>query len=33
MMREFGVERIVTEDGEHTLEEMLPYSFGPESLE
>jgi cytidine deaminase len=32
MMREFGVERIITEHGEHTLDEMLPYSFGPESL-
>lgn len=32
MMREFGVERIVTEDGVHTFDEMLPYSFGPESL-
>jgi cytidine deaminase len=32
LMREFGVERIVTESGEYTLEELLPDSFGPESL-
>ena len=33
MMREFGVKRIVTEARDYTLEELLPYSFGPESLE
>ena len=37
LMREFGVERIVVQDGsgglrEHTLENLLPHSFGPESL-
>jgi len=32
MMREFGVERIIAEDGEHSFEELLPYSFGPEAL-
>ena len=32
VMREFGVERLITEKGEYTLEELLPYSFGPESL-
>ena len=33
VMREFGVKRIVTENRDYTLEEMLPHSFGPESLE
>ncbi len=32
VMREFGVERLITEKGEYTLEDLLPYSFGPESL-
>lgn len=37
MMRELGVETVIvrTPDGEartHTLEELLPHSFGPESL-
>lgn len=37
LMREFGVARVVvqSEDGGarlHTLEELLPHSFGPESL-
>jgi len=37
IMREFGVERVLVEgpDGEvieHTLEELMPNSFGPESL-
>ena len=37
LMNEFGVKRIIVQDGEggvreHSLEELLPYSFGPESL-
>ena len=32
VMREFGVQRLITEKGEYTLEDLLPYSFGPESL-
>ncbi len=32
VMREFGVERLITDKGEYTLEDLLPYSFGPESL-
>jgi cytidine deaminase len=32
IMREFGVQRIVTPGREYTLEELLPDSFGPESL-
>ena len=37
LMREFGVKSVVVkgEDGstkEHTLEELMPHSFGPESL-
>lgn len=36
LMREFGVERVIVDgpDGpvEHTFEEILPYSFGPENL-
>ncbi len=32
LMREFGVKRIVTPNGEYTLDELLPHSFGPESL-
>ena len=37
IMREFGVERIIVEDGSggvriHSLDELLPHSFGPESL-
>lgn len=37
LMREFGVERIFVQDDsggvrEHTLDELLPHSFGPESL-
>jgi cytidine deaminase len=37
MMREFGVERVIVQDasGEarlHTLGELLPHAFGPESL-
>lgn len=37
VMREFGVERVIVQDGAggtrvHTLEELLPESFGPESL-
>ena len=37
LMREFGVERVVVQDAEHgarehSLEELLPHSFGPESL-
>jgi cytidine deaminase len=37
LMREFGVERIVVQDGEgglrsHRFEELLPHSFGPDSL-
>jgi hypothetical protein len=31
-MHEFGVQRIVTPGREYTLEELLPDSFGPESL-
>lgn len=33
MMREFEVDRVVTESGDYSLEELLPYSFGPEALE
>ena len=38
IMREFGVETVIVEgsDGEaieHSLEELMPHSFGPESLE
>lgn len=33
MMSEFGVERIITDDAEYTLEELLPNTFGPEALE
>ena len=37
LMREFAVDRIVVQDGDgslrtHTLSEILPHSFGPESL-
>jgi cytidine deaminase len=32
LMREFGVNRIITEGGEYTLDDLLPHSFGPESL-
>jgi cytidine deaminase len=37
LMQEFGVKRVVVQDGgggirEHSLEELLPYSFGPDSL-
>ena len=32
VMREFGVQRLIIEKGEYTLEDLLPYSFGPESL-
>lgn len=32
LMREFGVERIITPGREYTLEELLPDSFGPEAL-
>jgi cytidine deaminase len=32
IMHEFGVQRIVTPGREYTLEELLPDSFGPESL-
>lgn len=37
LMREFGVERVLVQDGaggvrEHSLEDLLPHSFGPESL-
>ena len=32
LMREFGVQRIVTPNREYTLDELLPDSFGPESL-
>lgn len=37
LMREFGVKRVIVQDGAggarvHTLEDLLPYSFGPESL-
>ena len=32
LMREFGVKRIITEDGEFTFDELLPESFGPEAL-
>jgi len=37
MMREFGVERVILTDTdgepvEYTLEDLLPRSFGPESL-
>jgi len=37
LMREFGVARVIVQDAEHgvrehTLEELLPHSFGPESL-
>ncbi len=37
LMREFGVERVLVQDEvngvrEHTLAELLPHSFGPESL-
>lgn len=38
LMREFSVETVVVQDGagslrSHSLEEILPHSFGPESLE
>ena len=38
LMREFEVETVVVQDGEgslrvHTFEEILPHSFGPESLD
>lgn len=37
LMREFGVARVVVQDAkqgarEHSLDELLPHSFGPESL-
>ena len=37
LMREFGVNRVIVQDAEHgvrehSLEELLPHSFGPESL-
>ena len=37
LMREFGVTRVIVQDGmdgarEHSLEDLLPHSFGPESL-
>jgi cytidine deaminase len=32
LMREFGVERIITPAREYTLDELLPDAFGPESL-
>ncbi len=37
LMREFNVESVIVQDGlggarEHTLEDLLPHSFGPESL-
>ncbi|MCP3977122.1 MAG: cytidine deaminase [bacterium] len=37
LMREFGVEHVLVQDGlggvrEHTLDDLLPHSFGPESL-
>ncbi len=37
LMREFGVTRIIVQDPQggprvHTLEDLLPHSFGPESL-
>jgi len=37
LMREFGVETVIVQDPdggvkEHTLDELLPHSFGPESL-
>ena len=32
LMQEFGVKRIINARGEHSLEDMLPFSFGPESL-
>lgn len=37
IMREFGVERILVQDGaggiiEHSFDELLPHSFGPEML-
>lgn len=37
LMREFGVNRVVVQDPEHgarehSLEDLLPHSFGPESL-
>jgi cytidine deaminase len=32
LMREFEVERVITPNGEYTLEELLPHPFGPESL-
>ncbi len=32
LMREFGVELVITDQGEYTLEDLLPDSFGPESL-
>ncbi len=37
LMREFSVESVIVQDGlggarEHTLEDLLPHSFGPESL-
>lgn len=38
IMREFGVERVLVQDGaggfiEHPLSELLPHAFGPEMLE
>lgn len=33
LMTEFDVERIVTDSREYTIEELLPYSFGPEALD
>lgn len=32
LMAEFGVKRIITEQGEYTFEELLPETFGPEAL-
>ncbi len=32
LMREFGVKRVVTDEGVYPFEELLPKSFGPESL-
>lgn len=32
LMREFGVERVITPTGEYAFEDLLPESFGPESL-
>ncbi|GMQ85500.1 MAG: cytidine deaminase [Acidimicrobiia bacterium] len=32
LMREFGVDRIITDGGEYSLGDLLPHSFGPESL-